>query len=384
MNTQEISLDLSKRPNAVELVMLGQGDRSGTTIRATIYDNGTLLDSAGLSANLVMRLPDKRHYYRKNATLSNGVAEVVIDETLAASVAGQTDEAYFQILQGDEVIASSSRFCVRILRSALEGTIKPESYDDKVNDAVAATINANNAAAAANAAMERAEQFAEDVGEAESLRVTAEQGRVSAESSRVSAESSRASAESGRASAERGRVSAESGRVSAEQGRVSAEQGRVTAENARQTASATAVDNANAAAANANGVASDLLAAKERGDFDAEIADATIRVGQTIGTPSANVTLGGTPGHQTFNFALDGVKGEKGDTGDSHTFRITKSGQSIVLTGTDASTSTVTLTNADIIALLGYVPQPSVASVLAWRIWDDLDVDITTWASLQD
>lgn len=46
-----------------------------------------------------------------------------------------------------------------------------------------------------------------------------------------------------------------------------------------------------------------------------EITDVTASVANNVGTPSCNVTLGGTPSERTINLAFSGLKGEKGDTG---------------------------------------------------------------------
>lgn len=87
---------------------------------------------------------------------------------------------------------------------------------------------------------------------AEATRVSSEQERVTAEQERVTAESARVQAEQGRVSAEQLRVQAESARVTAEEGRVSAESAREQAEAKRQTGTAAAVKSAEDAAAVAN------------------------------------------------------------------------------------------------------------------------------------
>ena len=134
MNTFNIRLDLDKSPGIPERVTIRQGDKSGTTITASIYDHGSLL-SGSYSSRIAIALPDGEHYYRKNATFSSGVATVTIDETEAASIAGSSF-GYFEILSGDTVIASTANFLVVILQSATADAVPGEPYDDAIQDAI--------------------------------------------------------------------------------------------------------------------------------------------------------------------------------------------------------------------------------------------------------
>ena len=54
----------------------------------------------------------------------------------------------------------------------------------------------------------------------------------------------------------------------------------------------------------------------EKGE-SAKITGATASVDGTSGTPSVNVTSGGTALERSFNFSFSGLKGEKGDKGDT-------------------------------------------------------------------
>lgn len=143
MNTFDLTLDLSKR-GPFQSVPIRQGDKSGTTIRATITDHGVAVSTSGLTSRFVMRLPDNEHYYRETATLSGSTATVTIDEAQAASAAGRTDTAYFQLLQGTDVIASTESFTVIVLPDALADATVPESYDSAIQEAIDALDAAEN------------------------------------------------------------------------------------------------------------------------------------------------------------------------------------------------------------------------------------------------
>lgn len=142
MNTFDITLDLSKR-GVIQTVQIRQGDTNGTTIVATITDHGVAASTSGLTARFQMKLPDGTHYYRKAATLSGNVATVTLDEAQAASAVGRTDVAYFQLLQGSTVVASTESFTVIVLPDALADATVPESYDSAIQEAI---DNANEAA----------------------------------------------------------------------------------------------------------------------------------------------------------------------------------------------------------------------------------------------
>lgn len=137
MNEFTVRLDLAKgRARQQQTVFVRQGDKNATTIVATITDHGVAASTTGLTARFSMRLPDGTHYYRKPASLSGNTATVTIDEAQAASVVGRTDVAYFQLLQGTDVIASTESFTVIVLPDALADATVPDSYDDEIQEYV--------------------------------------------------------------------------------------------------------------------------------------------------------------------------------------------------------------------------------------------------------
>ena len=297
MNTQRLTLDLDKSSVPRGRVTIAQCDHDGTTVEAEIYDNGIALSTSGLSAYLVMRLPDGRHYYRVPATLDGHVATALVDEAYAATATGTTEIAYFELVGSGGVVYSTSRFGVRVLPSATADATVPETWDGEVERLIQQL----------DGMAESSREIIDDLTTLEETVGAAEQGRVAAEQGRVSAESGRMSAETARANAETARANAETGRVSAEQGRVVAEQGRVTAESARVSEFATLKSESQAATSAANTAARSSVTS----------ADATVDSG--IGTPSVVVTLGQpADGGRTATFAFQNLKGDKGDTGDTY------------------------------------------------------------------
>ena len=108
MNIQEIRLDLDKRVTVAERVIVGQGDKFGTTIVAKIYDHGVAYNLSGKTARFEMRLPNSVEYVRDNVNCSVSGNEItyVVDEEHVAAAYGTTDCAYFDIMSSGNVIAS--------------------------------------------------------------------------------------------------------------------------------------------------------------------------------------------------------------------------------------------------------------------------------------
>ncbi|MEG0015739.1 MAG: BppU family phage baseplate upper protein [Gordonibacter sp.] len=180
MNTQTLELDISKRGGG-QCVTIGQGDKSGTTIEAYVYDNGAPVALADYTVQLVARLPDRVHYARAGtATVSSNVITCTVDESKLASVAGYTDEAYFVIIKGD-VEYSTERFALDIKRSALDGQAPAQSWDNMVDALIKQGENAIDEITGTNSSVENNEK----------KRIEAEASRVKAESSRQSSETLR-------------------------------------------------------------------------------------------------------------------------------------------------------------------------------------------------
>ena len=224
MNVHEIDFDISKRPSATSVLYLGQDDMNGTTLKASIYDDGVPFDLFGYAVKFCMRLPDDTHYYSVSGTVSGNVATFPIDEAYAATVSGGSDVCYVEVRDGNTLIASTSRIRVVVLQGARSGAAAGETHASEIDEAV-----------------EEVRAVVEEAEEAEALRVQAEQARDTAENVRASAETSRATNERARASAETARASAESSRASAENSRASAESSRASAETTRASAESSRV-----------------------------------------------------------------------------------------------------------------------------------------------
>ena len=108
MNTQRITLDMSKRLSTRPTVYVGRGDRRGTNVIATVTASGLPLNMSGMTARL--RLP--------RGSVPCGVSgdsiTCAIDE---GYVQDGTEDAYFEISDGDRRY-STSRFRIVTLEGA--------------------------------------------------------------------------------------------------------------------------------------------------------------------------------------------------------------------------------------------------------------------------
>ena len=135
MNTFNLDLDLSKT-STNQVIIMRQCDHLGTTIVADLYDHGQHVTGSNLTVEMVMALPDKRHYYRKAASYSNGTITHAVDETYACSVAGRTNRAYFELKNSSGDIFSTQSFSVIILPSGTAGMAAGQSYDDEIRTTI--------------------------------------------------------------------------------------------------------------------------------------------------------------------------------------------------------------------------------------------------------
>lgn len=131
MNTQTIELDIDKRGCGNNCIRIAQGENSGTTIKALVFDNGGEFALAGYTAYLVARLPDRIHYYKGTATVSGNAVTHVCEESKLACVPGYTDEAYFEFTKGSQTV-QTERFALDIMRDAREGNTPAKSWDNAV------------------------------------------------------------------------------------------------------------------------------------------------------------------------------------------------------------------------------------------------------------
>ena len=108
MNTQTMTLDVSKQPATAHTVHIRQGDMNGTVLAIDITDNGAPLDLTGLEATLVAKLPDGT-LYEVDGEVSGNTAAFELDETEAAAAIGTTELAYVEIT-GTDTICSTQAF----------------------------------------------------------------------------------------------------------------------------------------------------------------------------------------------------------------------------------------------------------------------------------
>lgn len=145
LDVQSISLDISKQPTPQQ-VRLGQGDANATQLIVSVFDDGEVYSLDDYTVRLSLRLPNDGGYYNVNGAKSGNVATFDIDEQYAASVCGFDGFGYVDIMDGETVICSTSRFQLVVLQNASDGVELAPQYIDAVQDAI---DRANAAAEAA-------------------------------------------------------------------------------------------------------------------------------------------------------------------------------------------------------------------------------------------
>ena len=145
LNVQEVSLDITRRPTPQQ-VTLGQGDANATTLIVKVYDTGDEYDLDAYGVRLATRLPNSDNYYGVNGTAQGNVATFEIDETYAAATHGFDGYGYVEVLDGDTVICSTSRFQLVVLRSAEDGADPSTAYSNGIREATERAIAAAEAA----------------------------------------------------------------------------------------------------------------------------------------------------------------------------------------------------------------------------------------------
>lgn len=134
MNIHEITLDVSKEPAHEPTLYIAQGDKNGTTLVVSMFDNGQVLDLTGLGVAFCMRTPGGQDFYQVAGTVNDNVATFLIDETYAAGHPGTTNVAYVVVVDGDTEITSTSRIQVVVLPSATEGVEPAPAYKSLIEE----------------------------------------------------------------------------------------------------------------------------------------------------------------------------------------------------------------------------------------------------------
>ena len=108
MNTQTLSLDVSKHAAVRPVVVIRQGDKNGTVLEVSVFDNGSPLSLSNADVALCVLLPDEEHNYIVDGTAQGSTASFTVDETYAAEYTGRTDIAYVEISEGGSVCSTQA------------------------------------------------------------------------------------------------------------------------------------------------------------------------------------------------------------------------------------------------------------------------------------
>lgn len=116
MNTQKLTLDLSKRPMQAKAVEIAIGDKSGVLIECEITNNGEQVDLHGVTASLVISKPGERDYFATPGNVRWDVGIIEFDVILTDMKPGRANG--YVIIAGGDFKVSTNRVQVNILKGA--------------------------------------------------------------------------------------------------------------------------------------------------------------------------------------------------------------------------------------------------------------------------
>lgn len=256
-----MTLDLSKRSRIAPVLHIRQGDVTGTTLVATITDDHQPTSITGKPVTLCIGLPGHGGYYECYGTASGSTATFAIDETVAGSVAGRTDNAYVRVTDGESELSTES-FTVIVLPDATEGAEPGSSWTSGIDEALQEMLEA------AEAAQQAVEDIADAVDDAEAAVTAAEQAVTDAQSAVTSANTAVSNANTAVSNANAATTAAQSATTDA--------LAATTAATQAASAATSAAGSANTAAANVGSATSAMVgqvnAAITRADAAADTA----------------------------------------------------------------------------------------------------------------
>lgn len=116
MNTQRLTLDLSKRPVQAKALEIAIGDTSGVLVGCEITNNGEPVDLYGVTASLVISKPGESDYFAAPGIVRSDTGTIEFDVTLTDMKPGRAN-GYVTIAGGDFKV-STNRVQVNVLKGA--------------------------------------------------------------------------------------------------------------------------------------------------------------------------------------------------------------------------------------------------------------------------